>query len=209
MTSKTALIIGAGPAGLTAAYEFLDKTDIAPIICEASDMVGGISRTVAYRGNRMDIGGHRFFSKSDQVMQWWLNVLPIQGAPAKDDRLLNRDVPLETEAILRPLGAKDTVTRPAPDPEQSDEVMLVRHRLSRILFLGKFFDYPVSLSRTTMACLGPWRILKIGARLLTRPPVSAQTGEFAGRLPDQQVRHRTLSHVLPRLYGKGVGRALP
>ena len=68
---KTAVIIGAGPAGLTAAYELLTKTDIRPVILEEADYIGGISRTVRYNGNRMDIGGHRFFSKNDEVMDFW------------------------------------------------------------------------------------------------------------------------------------------
>ncbi|MEO6924490.1 MAG: FAD-dependent oxidoreductase, partial [Bryocella sp.] len=74
--SKTAIIIGAGPAGLTAALEFLRHTDIVPIVLEASGEIGGISRTIRYKGNRMDIGGHRFFSKSDRVMQWWMDLMP-------------------------------------------------------------------------------------------------------------------------------------
>ena len=84
---KTAVIIGAGPAGLTAAYELLTKTDIRPVILEEADYIGGISRTVRYNGNRMDIGGHRFFSKNDEVMDFWRNLMPIQGAPSMDDAL--------------------------------------------------------------------------------------------------------------------------
>ncbi len=87
--SKIAVIAGAGPAGLTAAYELLRQTDIHPIILESTDAIGGISQTVQYHGNRMDIGGHRFFSKSDEVMQWWNNIMPLQDAPAKDTKLLN------------------------------------------------------------------------------------------------------------------------
>ncbi len=82
---KTAVIIGAGPAGLTAAYELLTRTDIRPIVIEMSDQVGGISRTVNYRGNRIDIGGHRFFSKSDRVMNWWLQAFAA-GEMAADSR---------------------------------------------------------------------------------------------------------------------------
>ena len=104
MEKKRALIIGAGPAGLTAAYELLEQTDIQPLVFEQSSEIGGISKTVRYNGNRIDIGGHRFFSKSDWVMQWWQKVLPPQGAPASDDRILNRDVPLSSAAG-------------APDPE--------------------------------------------------------------------------------------------
>ena len=76
---KTAVIIGAGPAGLTAALELLRRTDVRPVVVEASDTVGGISRTVNYKGYRMDIGGHRFFSKSDWVMNWWREILPVEA----------------------------------------------------------------------------------------------------------------------------------
>ncbi len=145
---KKALIIGAGPAGLTAGYELLTKTDIKPIIFEASNFIGGISKTVDYKGNRIDIGGHRFFSKSDVVMKWWENIFPIQGKPSKDDLILNRKVNLSTKPF-------------APDPEKEDKVMLVRNRLSRIYFLRKFFDYPISLKWSTFANLGLIRVLKI------------------------------------------------
>src|ERR1700733_12433535 len=75
---KKAIIIGAGPAGLTAAYELLRRTDILPIILEKSGEIGGISRTTQYKGNRMDMGPHRFFSKSDRVMTWWLKMMPLE-----------------------------------------------------------------------------------------------------------------------------------
>ena len=91
---KKAIIIGAGPAGLTAAYELIKRTDIVPVIVEASNDIGGISKTIAHNNNRMDMGGHRFFSKSRKIMDWWLNILPLQGKPAKDDIILNRDIEL-------------------------------------------------------------------------------------------------------------------
>ena len=166
MATQTAIIIGAGPAGLTAAYELLDKTEIVPVIVEATGEIGGISRTVPYRGNRIDIGGHRFFSKSEQVMDWWLNILPVQGAPSRDDRLLDRKVQTAQQACLRSIGADRAEIFPAPDPELTDEVMLVRHRLSRILFLRKFFDYPISLNAATLRNLGLTRVAKIGASYL-------------------------------------------
>ena len=79
---KKALIIGAGPAGLTAAYELLTKDkDVEVIVFEESEKMGGISRTVEYKGNRMDMGGHRFFSKVPEVNEWWEKMLPQQGAP--------------------------------------------------------------------------------------------------------------------------------
>lgn len=144
---KKAIIIGAGPAGLTAAFELLEQTDIKPIIFEASPDLGGISKTAEYKGNRMDIGGHRFFSKSHRVTDWWLNILPMQGEPSVDDKLLDRKIPLAQNSI---------------NPEKTDEVMLYRGRLSRILFLRKFFDYPVTLSLNTILNLGFFRMSKIG-----------------------------------------------
>jgi len=78
MPKKTAIIIGAGPAGLTAAYELVTRTDIHPIVLERSLFMGGLARTIQYKGNRMDLGGHRFFSKSDRVMNWWFSHLPLE-----------------------------------------------------------------------------------------------------------------------------------
>ncbi|MBI3633047.1 MAG: NAD(P)/FAD-dependent oxidoreductase [Candidatus Vogelbacteria bacterium] len=146
-----AIIIGAGPAGLTAAYELLKRTKIKPIILEKSTYMGGISRTVNYKGNRIDIGGHRFFSKSDRVMNWWFNILPPEQMSAEDQRLAYQG----KERML-------LVTKSGPDPRKDDKVMLVRQRKSRIYFLRKFFDYPVSLSPNTLMGLGPVRTIKIG-----------------------------------------------
>lgn len=76
--NKKAIIIGAGPAGLMAAYELLKNTDIKPIIFEKDNCVGGISKTVNFNGNRIDIGGHRFFSKSDKVMDFWKSEMELE-----------------------------------------------------------------------------------------------------------------------------------
>ena len=153
MNQKTAIIIGGGPAGLTAAYELLKTTDIHPKILEKDSILGGISRTVEYKGNRIDIGGHRFFSKSDTVMSFWKNILPVQGAPAKDEIALQIDTTGRIE-----VGG--------PDPELDNRVMLVRNRLSRIYYLKKFFSYPITLSLSTIVNLGPIRITKIGLSYL-------------------------------------------
>lgn len=130
---KVAIIIGAGPAGLTAAYELLEHTDFLPIIFESTGDIGGISKTIEYKGNRMDIGGHRFFSKSDRVMDFWKNILPVEEGKGS-----------------------------STDPAQTDRVMLVRNRISRILFSGKFFDYPITLNGSTLSNLGLICIMKIG-----------------------------------------------
>ncbi len=162
MKDEIAVIIGAGPAGLTAAYQLLDKTTIKPVIFESTSDIGGISKTVKFRGNRMDIGGHRFFSKSEQIMDWWKNILPLQGAPARDDILLDRRVPLSKNSNIKPIGTHEIRKYPSPDPERTDKVMLNRNRVSRILFLRKFFDYPISLNLKTFSNLGLIKTIKIG-----------------------------------------------
>ncbi len=147
LTNSRIVVIGAGPAGLTAAYELLKAGQSQVTILEATDMIGGISKTVPYHGNRMDIGGHRFFSKNDTVMDWWLRQMPVQGQPSRDDRELGRT------PALAPGG---------PDPEKADSVMLVRHRVSRIYYLKKFFDYPISLKWSTLRNLGFCRTTRAG-----------------------------------------------
>lgn len=154
MPQKTAIIIGAGPAGLTAAYELVKSTNIQPIVLEMTDDIGGISKTVNYKGNRMDIGGHRFFSKSDVVMNWWQNVLPIEntGQNSNDGQTISYQN--KTKKIN--LGDKQI------DSAKRDDVLLIRRRLSRIFYLGRFFDYPISLKWKTLSNLGFYKLTKIG-----------------------------------------------
>jgi len=158
---KTAVIIGAGPAGLTAALEFARRSEIKPIVFEASQEIGGISRTIRYNGNRMDIGGHRFFSKSDRVMDWWTALMPVAGGENGAG-----------EHAVRYQNKERVVTATADD---SDLVMLVRPRKSRIYFLRNFFNYPLSLDAATLQLLGLKRTFKIGlgylrAKLFPRKP---------------------------------------
>lgn len=158
---KIAIIIGAGPAGLTAAYEILNKTDIKPIILESTDIIGGISQTNVYKGNRIDIGGHRFFSKSKIVMDWWMNILPIQESPSYDDKVLGKKLDYSLLDNICDIELSDSYNS-SLDPEKSDELLLIRNRISRILFLKKLFNYPVTLNTDTLKKLGIKRTLKIG-----------------------------------------------
>ena len=188
---KRAIIIGAGPAGLTAALELLRRTDIKPIVLEASGEIGGISRTIRYKGNRMDIGGHRFFSKSDRVMQWWMDMMPAEIAADAEIRYQGKTrtvaVParLEQEPVLRGTGPRvlevetdteesgslgephregraHTETMVTVSPADPDLVMLIRPRKSRIYYLRKFFDYPIKLTMTTLRHLGAARTTRVG-----------------------------------------------
>lgn len=133
---------------MTAAYELLDKSkEYEVVVFEESDCFGGISRTVNYKGNRMDMGGHRFFSKVPEVNEWWEKMLPTQGAMPYDDVLLNRT---------------STIAQGGPDPEKTDRVMLRRNRISRIFFNSKFFDYPVSLKLETIKNMGIGTTIIVG-----------------------------------------------
>jgi protoporphyrinogen oxidase len=140
---RTALIVGAGPAGLTAAAELLEHTGIKPVVLEASQEIGGISRTLNHDGNRMDIGGHRFFSKDADVMAWWGRRLALQRDPA-------------THQFDR------WFTRQGADPAADDDVMLVRSRLSRIYYDRRFLNYPVTLDLDTVRQLGLKRVAGMG-----------------------------------------------
>ncbi len=191
------MIIGAGPAGLTAALELLRQTDVVPLVLEASEEIGGISRTIRYKGNRMDIGGHRFFSKSDRVMQWWMDLMPPEVGAAEADqpisyqgkqRMVAVPARLSQEPVLRGAGPillatdtdeSDVEDRPragahghtetvvvAPTVAESDRVMLIRPRKSRIYYLRQFFDYPIRLTVGTLRALGLKRTVRVGLSYL-------------------------------------------
>ena len=137
---KKVVIIGAGPAGLTTAYHIL-KNDSRHevVIIEEENCVGGLSKTVNYNNNRMDLGGHRFFSKSKRVNHIWQEILPIQGKNSYDDKVLDN---------------KKKLSKKGPDPEKEDKVFLIRNRISRIYYNKKFFDYPITLKFKVFKNLG-------------------------------------------------------
>lgn len=136
---------------MTAAYELLKHSGYKVTVFEETGRIGGIACTLNHNGNRIDIGGHRFFSKNDRIMQWWKSVLPVQGAPSWDDLLLNRVFP------LAPSG---------PDPEREDKVMLLRKRISRIYYASRFFDYPIRLNMRTFLNMGLGGTVRAGASYL-------------------------------------------
>jgi len=175
---KLAVIAGAGPAGLTCAYELLKQTGLIPLVLEPERRVGGLARTVEHNGSRMDIGGHRFFSKSDRVVAWWADMLPFD---------LPSDVEIGYQNKSRTLRAAG-LPRSEPGAEKA---FRARPRVSRIYHDRKFFDYPVSLGWTTLSQLGPARLLAIAgsyglARLTAfREPLNLEeffTQRFGRRL---------------------------
>ena len=175
---KNVIVIGAGPAGLTAAFELLkqDPDGYQVTVLEESNEMGGISRTVKYNGNRMDIGGHRFFSKDKRVMDWWRERMPLQGEPSKDDILT------ETKKPLNPDG---------PDPEKVDIVMLLRNRVSRIYYLKKFFDYPISMKVQTFKNMGFKKTMQAGFSYL---------GAVAHKLPETSLENFYTNRFGKKLY---------
>jgi protoporphyrinogen oxidase len=182
MQPRIAVIAGAGPAGLTAALELLRRSDFTPIVFEADKQVGGISKTVNYRGNRMDLGGHRFFSKSDWVMRWWQEILPLApGQMDAGDRLRLTYQQRSRDLHVANHGANS-----------SDSVLLIRRRLSRIFYNRRYFDYPLKLSAGTLHKLGAVESLRIG--------LSYARAQMTRRLPESTLEDFLINRFGDRLY---------
>jgi protoporphyrinogen oxidase len=181
--SKIAVIAGAGPAGLTAALELLRRSDITPIVFETQSQVGGISKTVNYRGNRLDLGGHRFFSKSDWVMRWWQEILPVAVDPSEAGKALRIGYQRQEKELMPGVLAAAS----------SDSVLLVRQRLSRIFYRRRFFDYPLKIGPRTLRNMGFIESLRSGmsyaqARLAHRSPEISLEDFFINRFGDRLYR---------------------
>jgi protoporphyrinogen oxidase len=138
ITESKIVIIGAGPAGLTAAFELAKAGKQGIVVLEKDSQVGGISKTVNYKGNLIDIGGHRFFSKSNKVLKWWADFLPI----------LDTTSAVEITYHHRSRGMENIMWR------QARSSMLVRPRKSRIYFRRHLFDYPLKISLSLFRKLG-------------------------------------------------------
>lgn len=191
--TRTAVIIGAGPAGLTAALELARRSDVHPIVLEASHEIGGLSRTVCYKGNRMDIGGHRFFSKSDRVMNWWLELLPLESTENGEHILRFQN---NQRVLVSDRGTLNQQTGSGPSVESSplaappDAVMLLRPRKSRIYWLRRFFDYPLRAGWNTIGKLGLVRTCRLGlsylaAKAAPRKPEKSLEDFFINRFGRQ------------------------
>ncbi len=190
------LIIGAGPAGLTAAHELAEAGVRDVLVLEATRAVGGLAQSVDYKGNRIDIGGHRFFSKSDWVMNWWLRVLPLAaGGPGQQ---------------LDYQGMRRTLDR-APTARESDpRAMLLRSRLSRIYFDGKFFDYPLKADFSTAWKLGLGRCMAFGAsyawaKLFPRRPEKSLEDFFINRF-GRRLYRRFFKEYTEKVWGTSCDR---
>ncbi len=174
---KKVIIIGAGPAGITAGYELLKQSgEYEVTILEETSYIGGISRTEVYNEHRMDIGGHRFFSKSQEVNDWWENVMPMQGAPAYDDDLLGRDVP---------------ISKGGPNPAKEDRVMLNRTRISHIYYNRRFFEYPVKMNMDTFKKMGFGTTMQAGFSYL---------GSMVAKKPENSLENYYINQFGKKLY---------
>ena len=181
MSGDPTIIIGAGPAGLTAAYELIEAGRPSVRVFDADPKVGGLSKTVVHHGNRIDIGGHRFFSKSDWVMRWWLDKLPI--ADDGDPATLKSD---GNHAFLAYQGMRRTLPLADAARGHGESTMLIRDRLSRILFGGKLFAYPLKIDVATAWKLGPvacglYAVSYIRARLFPVKPEATLEDFFINR----------------------------
>lgn len=144
---KKVIIIGAGPAGLTAAYELLKTKKYIPIVLEQSDSIGGLSKNIYWGDNIIDPGGHRFFSKDKKINDIWNELMPLQSKPSSEELITKRITELNSTGL---------------DPEKVDNVRLMRTRLSRIYFCNKFFDYPLRINIKNIKNLGFIRTIKSG-----------------------------------------------
>ena len=150
---KEVVIIGAGPAGLTAGYELArHRKEYKVTILEAENSIGGLAKTITHASNYLDIGGHRFFSRSKKITAWWRKILPLQSCPTYD---------------YSKTGRKVFLAKKGPNPQMTDKVLLRRQRFSHILYNHKFFEYPIKLNFKTLFTLGIKNTIEFGLSYLS------------------------------------------
>jgi protoporphyrinogen oxidase len=171
-----AIVMGAGPAGLTAAIELI-KINVQPIIIEKASHVGGLAKTINHNGNGIDPGGHRFFSKSELVVEWWLNFLPLEGQSPKFPSLSLDQSHIDAADFQTWFAKKE---------------MLLRPRKSRIQYKGRLFDHPIQPTLDTLMKLGPINSLVIGMSYLYR--------YFFPIVPEKSLEDFFINHFGRQLY---------
>lgn len=175
---KKIVVIGGGPAGLTAAYELLKdgNGEYDVTVLEASSRLGGISATVQHAENRMDLGGHRLFSKDERITNWWKEIMPIQGKPSSDYKMC---------------GRTRSYSKGGPDPEKTDNVLLVRDRFSHICYKNRFYEYPVRLNKAFFAKTDPVTVAEI---------ISSYLLSCTKKLPESNLENFYINRFGKKLY---------
>jgi len=153
MRDHSVIIIGAGPAGLGAAHE-LTTRNVRPLVIEKSGLVGGIARTENHKGYRFDIGGHRFYTKCDEVRRLWHEVLGDDFVEvSRLSRIFYRGrfikYPLELLDTVRCLGVTESIlvllsylkTQVFPPSEEQTFEQWVTRRFGARLFRTFFKTY--------------------------------------------------------------------
>ena len=154
MSKKHVVVIGAGPAGVSFTDRLLELSDEFCItILEKSEYIGGISKTVNFEGNRIDIGGHRFFSKSDEVMHWWAQKFPV----AIEGNIKDFELKYQGNTKSIPDGFRIASKK----EQEGSNVLLLRNRKSRIIHEKKLYDYPLKMNKKTLSNIGALRLIQV------------------------------------------------
>ena len=189
------VLIGAGPAGLTGAYE-LSKNGVASVVLEQDNMVGGIARTVRHNGYRFDLGGHRFFSKMPLVNQLWDEILgedfltrPRLSRIYYDGHFFNYPIqPINALAGLGPRAAigvmaSYVLAKLNPNPVEENFEQWVTNRFGRRLFDIFFKSYTEKVwGMSTSELSADWAAQRIRDLSLGRAIAHALFGEKRGRI---------------------------
>lgn len=145
---KKVIIIGAGPAGLTAGYDLLSKSSEYEVtIVEESSVVGGLCARHENEENVLDAGGHMFISNNAAVKRFWNSILPSQGVPSKDDLILDRYC---------------KISNGGPNPSEIEDVLLSRERITRFYKDTKFYETPIRFNKENVKNIGFATSIKSG-----------------------------------------------